>query len=158
MDVISLHQAGFDNATATLGTAFTRYHAMLIRKKTDTVYICYDSDEAGVKAKLKAIPILKAAGLNVRILSCYPSKDPDELIKSGGSKAFEEVLTRSMDSYDYVVLQMREMADNEEDFKRNLRILSSIRQSRILTVLLMHITEAVMEQITYTRKFLMVIS
>ena len=130
MDVISLHQAGFDNATATLGTAFTRYHAMLIRKKTDTVYICYDSDEAGVKAKLKAIPILKAAGLNVRILSCYPSKDPDELIKNGGSKAFEKVLAKSMDSYDYVVLQMREMADNEEDFKKKFAhlIINSSKQ------------------------------
>lgn len=86
MDVISLHQAGFDNATATLGTAFTRYHAMIIRKRTDTVYICYDSDDAGVTAKLRAIPILRAEGLKVRILSCYPYKDPDELIRKKALK------------------------------------------------------------------------
>lgn len=118
MDVISLHQAGFDNATATLGTAFTRYHAMMIRKRTDTVYICYDSDDAGVTAKLRAIPILRAEGLKVRILSCYPYKDPDELIRKKGPEAFEKVLQRSMDSYDYVILQMKEKAESEEKFNK----------------------------------------
>lgn len=91
---------------------------VVTRYETDTVYLCYDSDDAGVTAKLRAIPILKAEGLKVRILSCYPHKDPDELIREKGPEAFEKVLQRSMDSYDYEILQMKEKAESEEEFNK----------------------------------------
>lgn len=118
MDVISLHQAGFDNAVATLGTACTKEHAKKIREKTDMVYLCFDSDDAGVKAKLNAIPVLRNEGIKVKILSCYPYKDPDELIKKAGAKAFEKVIEKAMDSYEYHVMQLKEMSKSDEDFKQ----------------------------------------
>ena len=82
MDVISLHQAGFTQAVASLGTALTPGHARLMKRYTDNVLITYDSDEAGVKAALRAIPILKEAGLSTRVINMRPYKDPDEFIKA----------------------------------------------------------------------------
>lgn len=75
MDVISLHQAGFTQAVASLGTALTPGHARLMKRYTDNVLITYDSDEAGVKAALRAIPILKEAGLSTRVINMRPYKD-----------------------------------------------------------------------------------
>lgn len=89
-DVISLHQAGFNNAVAALGTAFTSRHAMLIKRYAKEVVLTFDSDEAGIKAALRAIPYLKDAGLKVKVLSMKPYKDPDEFIKELGRDAFEE--------------------------------------------------------------------
>ena len=71
MDVISLHQAGFTQAVASLGTALTPGHARLMKRYTDNVLITYDSDEAGVKAALRAIPILKEAGLSTRVINMH---------------------------------------------------------------------------------------
>ncbi len=90
MDVISLHQAGFNNAVAALGTAFTSRHAMLLKRYAKEVILTFDSDEAGVKAALRAIPYLKDAGLKVKVLSMKPYKDPDEFIKELGRDAYEE--------------------------------------------------------------------
>ena len=92
MDVISMHQAGFDNAVASLGTAFTIGQAGIIKRYTDEVYLAYDSDGAGTKATLKAISILREIGLTTRIINMQPYKDPDEFIKNLGSEAFEERL------------------------------------------------------------------
>lgn len=117
MDVIALHQAGFDNAVASLGTAFTRFHAMKLAEVTKKVYLCFDSDKAGVKAKMKAIPILRKQGLDVKILSCSPYKDPDELIKALGCKGFEDVLRRAMDSYEY---EIRHIKDTSENFDKDV--------------------------------------
>lgn len=117
MDVIALHQADFDNAVASLGTAFTRNHALMIKEITDTVYLCYDNDEAGTKAKLKAIPTLKGAGLKVKVLDCSPYKDPDELIKAEGKKRFQQVINKSKDSYVYEVEKLKETSENIEDFE-----------------------------------------
>lgn len=103
MDVISLHQAGYDNAVASLGTAFTTEHAYLLRQYTDKVYLSFDTDEAGIRAKMKAIPMLRNAGLDVRVLNVYPYKDPDEFIKANGRKAFQEVLDKAETSYHYEV-------------------------------------------------------
>lgn len=115
MDVIALHQAGFDNAVASLGTAFTRFHAMKLAEVTRRVYLCFDSDEAGIKAKLKAIPILRRQGLEVKILSCSPYKDPDELLKKSGRMCFENVLEFAMDSYEYEIRHIRDTAENSDD-------------------------------------------
>ena len=77
MDVISLHQAGFTNAVASLGTALTSQHASILKRYTDEVILTYDSDEAGVKAALRAIPLLKTAGIATRVLHMEPYKDPE---------------------------------------------------------------------------------
>ena len=90
MDVISMHQAGFDNAVASLGTAFTIGQAGIIKRYADEVYLAYDSDGAGTKATLKAIEIMREVGLVTRVIDMKPYKDPDEFIKNMGSDAFEE--------------------------------------------------------------------
>ena len=103
MDVISLHQAGFNNAVASLGTALTTQHASLLKRYTEEVILTYDSDEAGVKAALRAIPILKAAGLSARVLQMQPYKDPDEFIKILGADAFEERIAQAENSFMFEV-------------------------------------------------------
>jgi len=103
MDVISLHQAGFNNAVASLGTALTTQHASLLKRYTEEVILTYDSDEAGVKAALRAIPILKAAGLSARVLQMQPYKDPDEFIKALGADAFEERIAQAENSFMFEV-------------------------------------------------------
>lgn len=90
MDVIALHQAGFDNAVASLGTAFTIGQAEIIKRFTDEVYLAYDSDGAGTKATLKNLSILREVGLVNRVIDMKPYKDPDEFIQSMGREAFEE--------------------------------------------------------------------
>ncbi len=99
MDVISMHQAGFTNAVASLGTALTSGHASLVKRYTQEVLLLYDSDEAGVKAALRAIPILREAGVNSRVVNLRPHKDPDEFIKTEGAEAFEKRLEAAMDSF-----------------------------------------------------------
>ena len=90
MDVISLHQAGFTNAVASLGTALTPGHASLIKRYVKEVYLTYDSDEAGTKAALRAIPILKSAGISAKVIRMDPYKDPDEFIKNLGKEEYEK--------------------------------------------------------------------
>ena len=99
MDVISMHQAGFTNAVASLGTALTSGHASLLKRYTQEVLLLYDSDEAGVRAALRAIPILREAGVNSRVVNLRPYKDPDEFIKKLGAEAFEERLEQASDSF-----------------------------------------------------------
>lgn len=98
MDVIALHQAGFTNAVASLGTALTSNQASLLKRYTENVVLAYDSDEAGVKAALRAIPLLKDVGLSVRVLSMAPYKDPDELIKALGAEEFEKRIREAKSS------------------------------------------------------------
>lgn len=90
MDVIALHQAGYTNAVAALGTAFTPEHALLIKRYVQKLIISFDSDGAGVSAAKRALPILKEAGLGVRILNLLPYKDPDEFLKNCGAEALEK--------------------------------------------------------------------
>ncbi len=99
MDVIAMHQAGFINAVASLGTAFTSQHAMLIKRYTDQVILTYDSDGAGVKAALRAIPILKEVGISCKVLNMRPYKDPDEFIKNMGAEAFQERIDQAQNSF-----------------------------------------------------------
>ena len=90
MDVISLHQAGFTNTVAPLGTAFTPNQAMLLKRYTNEVILSFDSDGAGIKAALRALPILRQNGLRGRVLSMKPYKDPDELIKAEGAESYQK--------------------------------------------------------------------
>ena len=88
MDVIAMHQAGFTNAVASLGTALTAGHASLIRRYVQEVYLTYD--EAGTKAALRAVPILREAGISAKVIRMDPYKDPDEFIKNLGAEEFEQ--------------------------------------------------------------------
>lgn len=99
MDVISLHQAGFTNAVASLGTALTAGHAALIKRYVDEVYLTYDSDEAGTKAALRAVPILKEAGVTAKVIRMDPYKDPDEFIKNLGAEAFAERIGKARNGF-----------------------------------------------------------
>ena len=99
MDVISMHQAGFTNAVASLGTAFTIQHGILIKRYVNQVILTYDSDEAGTKAALRAIPILKEAGVSVKVLNMKPYKDPDEFIKAEGAEGFQRRIDEAENSF-----------------------------------------------------------
>ena len=99
MDVISLHQAGFTNAVASLGTALTAGHASLIKRYVSEVYLTYDSDEAGTKAALRAVPILKEAGISAKVIRMDPYKDPDEFIKNLGAEAFEQRIGKARNGF-----------------------------------------------------------
>lgn len=99
MDVIAMHQAGFTNAVASLGTAFTSQHGMILKRYTDEVILCYDSDGAGQKAALRAIPILKEAGLRIKVLDMSPYKDPDEFMKALGADQFRERIKNSTNAF-----------------------------------------------------------
>lgn len=111
MDVIALHQAGFTNSVASLGTAFTIQHAMILKRYTQEVILTYDSDGAGVKAALRAIPILKEAGIRTKVLNMKPYKDPDEFIKNLGGEAFEERIAQAMNSFLYEIQVLRDGFD-----------------------------------------------
>ena len=99
MDVISMHQAGFTNAVASLGTALTPQQASLLRRYTTEVRLLYDSDEAGVMAALRAIPILREAGIGSRVVSLKPYKDPDELIKAEGAEGLRRRLEKARNAF-----------------------------------------------------------
>ena len=101
MDVIALHQAGFPNAVATLGTAITEEHARIISRYTKKVIISYDSDEAGQKAANKAMLLLGKVGVEVRVLKMQGAKDPDEFIKKKGADAFRALLSESRTGFEY---------------------------------------------------------
>lgn len=99
MDVIAMHQAGFHQAVASLGTAFTAGQANLLRRFTQEVILAYDSDGAGVNAALRAIGILKEAGLTGKVLNLEPYKDPDEFMKNQGAEAFNERIRQAENSF-----------------------------------------------------------
>ena len=151
MDVISLHQAGFTNAVASLGTALTSGHASLIKRYVQEVYLTYDSDDAGTRAALRAVPILKEAGIAARVIRMDPYKDPDEFIKNLGAEEFEkrirearngflfslEILERefAMDSPEGKTAFFREAARRlltfEEELERNNYIEAVAKKYRV---------------------------
>ena len=119
MDVIAMHQAGFTNAVASLGTALTSGHASLLKRYTSEVLLLYDSDEAGVRAALRGIPILREAGVNSRVMDLKPYKDPDEFIRNLGPEAFEERLSKASDSFMFRVTVAEREFPMEEPQGRN---------------------------------------
>ena len=99
MDVIAMHQAGFDQAVASLGTAFTVGQVGLLKRYTEDVLLAYDSDGAGVNAALRAIGILREAGLRGRVIDMQPYKDPDEFIKNLGAEAFQQRIDEAQNGF-----------------------------------------------------------
>ena len=118
MDVIAMHQAGFTQAVASLGTAFTPGQANLLRRYVDEVILAYDSDGAGVTAALRAIGILKEVGLTGKVLNLEPFKDPDEFIKNLGKEAFEERIRQAENSFFFELRMLqREFDLNDPESK-----------------------------------------
>lgn len=111
MDVIAMHQAGFTQAVASLGTAFTSGQANLLRRYTENVILSYDSDGAGVKAALRAIGILKEAGLTGKVLNLEPYKDPDEFMKNLGREEFAKRLLQAENTFFFELRMMQKQYD-----------------------------------------------
>ena len=114
MDVIALHQAGFDNAVASLGTALTAGHANLLKRYTKEVYLTYDSDGAGVKAALRAIPILKEVGITTKVINMRPHKDPDEFIKALGAEAYQDRIDHAENSFMFEIRILEQQYDMKD--------------------------------------------
>ncbi|MDO4621539.1 MAG: DNA primase [Eubacteriales bacterium] len=113
MDVIAMHQAGWTNAVASLGTALTSQQCALLNRFTKEVLVIYDMDGAGTKAALRAIPMLREAGLNTKVVNLRPHKDPDEFIRTEGPEAFEKRLEEAENSFLFVVRSL------ENDYNMN---------------------------------------
>lgn len=114
MDVISMHQAGFTQAVASLGTAFTAGQANILRRYAKEVILAYDSDGAGINAALRAIGILKEVELTGKVLNLTPHKDPDEFIKTEGVEAFQERINQAENSF-FFELRIMEQNYNLQD-------------------------------------------
>ena len=129
MDVIALHEAGFENAVATLGTAITSEQARIFAKYTKKVVICYDSDSAGQNATQKAIRLLGEVGVEVRILKLSGAKDPDEYIKKFGAENFRRLLGESKTGFEYnieKIISAHDMTLVEEKVKASSEVCSLI--------------------------------
>ena len=118
MDTIALHQAGFDSAVASLGTALTEEHGQLLARYFKEAVIAYDGDGAGVAAAQRAIPLLEKAGLKVKVLRMQGAKDPDEFIKAYGREAFARLLDQSENQVDYRLAQLRKKFDLNDDSQK----------------------------------------
>lgn len=118
IDVVSLHQAGFDSAVASLGTSLTAEQARLISRYTDQVVIAYDNDGAGQKAAQRAISILEKLDLKVKVLQMSGAKDPDEFIKLKGPEAFARLIEGSENQIEYLLAQSREKYDLSTDAQK----------------------------------------
>ena len=114
MDVIAMHQAGFTQAVASLGTAFTEGQASLLKRYTEEVILAYDSDGAGTTAALRAIGILKETGLTGKVLNLEPYKDPDEFIKNMGTEAFEERIKAAENSFFFEIRMLQKDYDLQD--------------------------------------------
>ncbi len=113
MDVIAMHQAGFTEAVASLGTAFTAGQAQILKRYTDKAYLAYDSDGAGTTAALRAIGILRDAGMVGKVINLQPYKDPDEFIKNLGTDEFQKRIDNAENSFFFEV----RMAERDYDLK-----------------------------------------
>ncbi len=118
MDVIAMHQAGFSQAIASLGTAFTPGQAALIRRYVKDVILSYDSDDAGVRAALRNIEILREAGLGAKVLDLRPYKDPDEFIKALGPGEFQKRIDGAENSFFYEIRMMKSSYQLEDPGER----------------------------------------
>lgn len=118
MDVISMHQAGFDNAVASLGTALTVGQVNLIKRYTDRVYLAYDSDEAGTKAALRALEIMREFEIPARVISLQPYKDPDELIQAEGTEEFERRIEQAQSGTMFEIEKLAHNYNQEDPQER----------------------------------------
>ena len=115
IDVVALHQYGFDNAVASLGTSLTEEQAALITRYADQVVLLYDGDAAGQNATARAIPILEKAGLQVKVLQMRDAKDPDEFLKKFGADRFKLLLEESSNRVEYQLNAIRRQFDLRQD-------------------------------------------
>ena len=115
IDVVALHQYGFDNAVASLGTSLTEEQALLLSRYTEQVVLIYDGDEAGQRATQRAIPILEKAGIGVKVLQIRDAKDPDEFLKKFGADRFKLLLEGSSNRVEYQLNAIRSKYDIRED-------------------------------------------
>ena len=118
IDVVALHQYGFDNAVASLGTSLTEEQATLLTRYTEQVVLIYDGDEAGQRATRRAIPILEKAGIQVKVLQIKDAKDPDEFLKRFGADKFKVLLEGSANRVEYQMAAIRRKYDLREDDQR----------------------------------------
>lgn len=132
LDVITLHQAGFENAVATCGTAITPEHARLMSQYCDEVIICYDSDEAGQKATHKALNTLSEVGIRTRVIKMNGAKDPDEFIQKFGATAFQKLIDNSDGAINFELIKCKNGLDVDTDLgkleylKRCFNVLADI--------------------------------
>ena len=120
IDVVALHQYGFDNAIASLGTSLTEEQAALLSKYTDQVVLIYDGDNAGQNATKRAIPILEKAGIQVKVLQLRDAKDPDEFLKKFGADRFKLLLEESSNRVEYqlnAILKKYDLRDDDQKVK-----------------------------------------
>lgn len=118
IDVVSLHQYGFDNAVASLGTSLTEEQAALLSRYTEQIVLIYDTDTAGQRATQRAIPILEKAGLDVKVLQLRDAKDPDEFLKKFGADRFKLLLEESSNRVEYQLRAIMKKYDLREDEQR----------------------------------------
>lgn len=115
MDVIALHQAGFTNAVACLGTALTKEQANLLSRYADTIILSYDADEAGQKATARALGIFGTTGMEIKVLHLEGGKDPDEIIKKYGAQRFQAIIDGAANDTEYRLLKARQGIDLATD-------------------------------------------
>jgi len=121
MDVIAMHQSGFTNTVASLGTALTDNQAKILKKYSDELIICYDSDTAGQAATIRGLDILKSIGCSVKVLTITDAKDPDEYIRKNGVEAFKRIAAKAVSLVEYKVLRLKETyQDDSIDSKMNM--------------------------------------
>ncbi|WP_027308590.1 DNA primase [Caloramator sp. ALD01] len=118
MDCIKLHQFGLNNVVASLGTALTTDHSKLLKRYTNNIYICYDSDAAGQAATLRGIEILESAGLNVKVIIVPSGKDPDEFVKNNGIDEFKKLIKDALFITDYRILKAKEGKNIKNQFDK----------------------------------------
>ncbi len=129
MDVISMHQAGFDSAIASLGTAFTEEQAAMIKRDRRDVYLAYDMDEAGEKAALKAVRMLTNVGITPKRISIKPCKDPDEFLNKNGPEEFEKRIEEAENGFLYIEDRVKErydLSDPEEQYRCKREIVENL--------------------------------
>lgn len=135
MDAIAIYQAGFHNVVASLGTAFNENHAKVLKSYAESVILLFDSDEAGVKAVLRAIPVLENAGLKIKVLQVHDAKDPDEFIKKFGALEFGELLKKAKNHIIFQAEQMQkkynlDSLDDKIAFSKDIaKLLSNVESS-----------------------------
>ena len=115
MDAVSLYQGGIHNVAASLGTALTENQVRLIKRYTKNAYLCYDSDEAGIRAALRGMDIFQAEGMDVRVLHVTEGKDPDDFIKQRGKEAFLDLLDEALPYADYKIKYLEGRHDLSTD-------------------------------------------
>ena len=111
MDVISLHQRGITNVVAPLGTALTEQQGWLLRKNSEQIILSFDSDDAGIKAKLRAIDILQNMGCDLRVIQLEGAKDPDEYILKYGNMRFQNVIDKAFSVVEFKVKILKKELD-----------------------------------------------